>query len=176
MVNTNLYLISRCLEVDIPKFKTTLHQCTSHYNRSFEMFFKMDRPLECLEILIKTIALDELQIESMLFIQFCNNFKLIIISIFIGATNPQSKVKYIMSITQTLGKCVAVLQMLSESNFDESKDKYIVDNDNLDKSDRNIEDDQDSEKKKEKLLKLLEERLQHILKCMIKLAMAKQSK
>lgn len=81
-----------------------------------------------------------------------------------------------MSITQTLGKCVAVLQMLMESNFDESKDKYIVDNDNLDKNDRTIEDDQDSEKKKEKLLKLLEERLQHILKCMIKLAMAKSSK
>lgn len=81
-----------------------------------------------------------------------------------------------MSITQTLGKCVGVLQMLLENNFDESKDKYIVDNDNIDKSDRSVEDDLDSEKKKEKLLKLLEERLQHILKCMIKLAMAKPSK
>lgn len=59
-----LYLFVRCLEVDVPKFKTTLHQCTSHYNRAFEMFFKMDRPLECLEILIKTIALDELQMDS----------------------------------------------------------------------------------------------------------------
>lgn len=75
-------MFDRCLEVGVPKFKTTLHQCTSHYNRAFEMFFKMDHPLECLEILIKTIALDELQIESMLFSQFHNNFKLILTSLF----------------------------------------------------------------------------------------------
>ncbi|KAL4111775.1 hypothetical protein QTP88_015664 [Uroleucon formosanum] len=147
----------RCLEVDIPKFKSTLHQCTSHYNRAYEMFYKMDRPLECLEILIKNIALDELQIDS--------------------ATNSQSKVKFIMSITQTLGKCISILKMLSENSIDECKEKYSDDhNDSLDKTDRNGDDDQDSEMKKKKLLKLLEERLQHILKSMIKLAMAKTSK
>jgi len=63
--------------MDGPKFKITLHQCTSHYNRAFEMFLKMDRPLECLEILIKNIALDELQIDSMLNVQFPNNLKLL---------------------------------------------------------------------------------------------------
>lgn len=81
-----------------------------------------------------------------------------------------------MSILQTLGKCVDVLKMLLQSNFDERIDGCLFDSDELDKTDRNLEDHQDSEKKKEKLLKLLEERLQHILKCMIKLAMAKQSK
>lgn len=78
-----------------------------------------------------------------------------------------------MSIIQTLGKCVAVLQMLLENNSDECEGNYSIDNDYLDKNDRS-EDDQI--KKKLKLLKLLEERLQHILKCMIKLAMAKSSK
>lgn len=78
-----------------------------------------------------------------------------------------------MSIAQTLGKCIAVLQMLSENNLDEHEDKYSIDNDCLDKTERN-EDDQ--VKKKQKLLTLFEERLQHILKCMIKLAMAKTSK
>lgn len=82
-----------------------------------------------------------------------------------------------MSIAQTLGKCVAVLQMLSENNSDDRKDKYSVDNDSFDKAERSgVEDDQDSENKKRKLLSLLEERLQHILKCMIKLSMAKGSK
>lgn len=78
-----------------------------------------------------------------------------------------------MSIVQTLGKCVAVLQMLLENNSDECEDKYSIDNDCLDKTERN-EDEQ--AKKKQKLLNLLEERLQHILKCMIKLAMSKTSK
>jgi len=64
-ITTSSYFFIRCLDVDIPKFKSTLHQCTSHYNRAYEMFYKMDRPLECLEILIKNIALDELQIDSM---------------------------------------------------------------------------------------------------------------
>ncbi|VVC32394.1 Hypothetical protein CINCED_3A025206 [Cinara cedri] len=147
----------RCSEVDVPKFKTTLHQCMSHYNRAFEMFFKMDRPLECLEILIKTIALDELQIDS--------------------ATNSQSKVKFIISITQTLGKCVNVLKMLSENNSEDEKNKYLIDSNTPDKIEQTgSEDDQDGEYKKKKLLNLLEERLQHILKCMIKLAMAKISK
>lgn len=68
-----LNLFFRCLDIDIPKFKTTLHQCMSHYNRAFEMFFKMERPLECLEILIKTIALDELQIDSMQCARFYYN-------------------------------------------------------------------------------------------------------
>lgn len=82
-----------------------------------------------------------------------------------------------MSITQTLGKCISILKMLSENSIDECKEKYSDDhNDSLDKTDRNGDDDQDSEMKKKKLLKLLEERLQHILKSMIKLAMAKTSK
>lgn len=82
-----------------------------------------------------------------------------------------------MSITQTLGKCISILKMLGENSIDECKEKYSDDhNDSLEKTDRSCEDDQDSEKKKKKLLKLLEERLQHILKSMIKLAMAKTSK
>lgn len=81
-----------------------------------------------------------------------------------------------MSIVETLGKCVGVLKMLSESTFDICKEKYSVDNDGIDKTERCSEDNLDSEKKKQKLLTLLEERLQHILKCMIKLAMAKMSK
>lgn len=76
-----------------------------------------------------------------------------------------------------MGKCVAVLQMLSENNSNECKNKYLIDNDSFDKTERNgIEDDQDGENKKRKLLSLLEERLQHILKCMIKLSMTKGSK
>lgn len=67
--------------------------------------------------------------------------------------------------------------MLAENSIDECQEKYSDDhNDSLDKTDRNGEDDQDTEIKKKKLLKLLEERLQHILKSMIKLAMAKTSK
>lgn len=81
-----------------------------------------------------------------------------------------------MSIAQTLGKCVSVLKMLSDSNTEECGEMYSVDNDGLGKTDKTSDDDQDSEKKKQKLLTLLEERLQHILKCMIKLAMAKTSK
>lgn len=83
-----------------------------------------------------------------------------------------------MSIVETLGKCVEVLKMLfSESNnSDISNEKCPVENENLDRSEQNSEDEQDSEKKKQKLLTLLEERLQHILKCMIKLAIAKMSK
>jgi len=81
-----------------------------------------------------------------------------------------------MSIVETLGKCVGVLKMLSESDFNICKEKYPVDSDGLDKTERCSEDDLDSEKKKQKLLTLLEERLQQILKCMIKLAMAKMSK
>lgn len=83
-----------------------------------------------------------------------------------------------MSIVQTLEKCVNVLQMFSESsNSEKCSEKYSVDNEDFDKTERNnSEDDQDGEKKKQKLLTLLEERLQHILKCMIKLAIAKTSK
>lgn len=81
-----------------------------------------------------------------------------------------------MSIAQTLGKCVSVLKMLSESNTDECSEIYSIDNDGLGKNDKLGENDQDSEQKKQKLLTLLEERLQHILKCMIKLAMVKTSK
>jgi len=96
---------------------------------------------------------------------------------YLGATNSQSKVKFIMSITQTLGKCTSVLKMLAENSIDECKEKYSdVHNDSLDKADRNGDDDQDSEIKKKKLVKILEEELQHILKSMIKLAMAKTSK
>jgi len=82
-----------------------------------------------------------------------------------------------MSITQTFEKCISILKMLAENSIDECTEKYSDDhNDSLDKTDRNVDDDQDSEMKKKKLLKLLEERLQHILKSMIKLAMAKTSK
>lgn len=80
-----------------------------------------------------------------------------------------------MSIAQTLGKCVPVLKMISDSNIEACSEIYSID-DGLGKSDKTGDDDQDSEKKKQKLLMLLEERLQHILKCMIKLAMAKTSK
>lgn len=96
--------------------------------------------------------------------------------IFLGTTNAQSKVKFIVSIAQTLGKCVAVLKLLLENHYNEYKTNCSNHNDSLEKSERNSEDDQDSEKKKQKLLMLLEERLQHILKCMIKLAIAKTSK
>lgn len=81
-----------------------------------------------------------------------------------------------MSIIQTLGKCIGVLQMLSESNSESCKEKNVVNNESLEKTERGGEDDQDHEKKKQKLLKLLEERLQYILKCIIKLAMVKTSK
>jgi hypothetical protein len=81
-----------------------------------------------------------------------------------------------MSITQTLGKCSDVLKMLMENNFEETKDKSSLDNECLDKTERSGEEDEDSIKKKKKLLALLEERLQFILKCMIKLALAKTSK
>jgi hypothetical protein len=57
-------LFSRYMNVDMPMFETTLNQCTSHYKQSFEIFFKTKRPLECLEVLMKDIAVDELQIES----------------------------------------------------------------------------------------------------------------
>jgi len=85
-----------------------------------------------------------------------------------------------MSIAQTLGKCADVLQMLSESSNSSKRcaEKYSVDNEGFDKTERSSgeDDDQDGEKKKQKLLTLLEERLQHNLKCMIKLAIAKTSK
>lgn len=85
--------------------------------------------------------------------------------------------KFIISITQTLGKCSSVLKMLAENIVDEGKENCSDDqNDSLDKTERSGEEDQDSENKKRKLLKLLEERLQHILKSMIKLGMAKTSK
>ncbi|XP_050543387.1 erythroid differentiation-related factor 1 isoform X2 [Daktulosphaira vitifoliae] len=145
----------RCLEVDATKFKTTLHQCTSHYNKAFDMFIKMDRPLECLEILIKTIALDELQMDN--------------------ATNTSTKVKFIVSISQTLGKCCFVLNMLLE-NYDEQKDFKPINTDDICKNKENIDDDKDTKLKTKKLLTLLEERLQHILKNMIRLAMGKVSK
>jgi len=65
--------------------------------------------------------------------------------------------------------------MLLESNSHEHKENCMV-NDSFDKTEQSSEEDQDCEKKKKKLLSLLEERLQHILKCMIKLAMVKTSK
>uniref|UniRef100_A0A2S2PJZ7 Erythroid differentiation-related factor 1 n=1 Tax=Schizaphis graminum TaxID=13262 RepID=A0A2S2PJZ7_SCHGA len=58
------YCRLRNMDVDMPMFKTTINQCKSHYNQSFEIFFKMKRPLECIEVLMKDIAVDELQIES----------------------------------------------------------------------------------------------------------------
>lgn len=75
-----------------------------------------------------------------------------------------------------MGKCVDILIMLSENNSENDKEKYSIDNNSPSKIDQTGVDDQDGEYKKKKLLKLLEERLQHILKCMIKLAMAKISK
>lgn len=105
-----------------------------------------------------------------------NKTILTILFSFVGATNFQSKVKFFISIIQTLGKCVNVLKMLSENNFENEKGKYTIDNNSLGKIDQTGVDDQDSEYKKKKLLNLLEERLQFILKCMIKLAMAKISK
>ncbi|XP_050421584.1 erythroid differentiation-related factor 1 [Adelges cooleyi] len=145
----------RCLEVDDTKFKTTLHQCTSHYNKAFDMFLKMERPLECLEILIKNIALDELQMDSV--------------------TNSSAKVKFIVSIAQTLVKCVVVLKMLFENSSEEQKETVLVNSDDLYKTEQQ-DDDKDGKLKTKKLLVLLEERLQHTLKKMIKLAMAKISK
>lgn len=100
---------------------------------------------------------------------------IILLLLFIGATNSQSKVKFIISITQTLGKCVNVLKMLSDNNSE--NEKFLIDSNSRDKIEQNgSEDDQDGEYKRKKLLRLLEERLQHILKCMIKLAMSKISK
>jgi len=70
--------------------------------------------------------------------------------------------------------------MLSESSnsSEECTEKYSADNEDFDKTERSGGEgnDQDGEKKKQKLLTLLEERLQHNLKCMIKLAIAKTSK
>jgi len=67
--------------------------------------------------------------------------------------------------------------LLESSNSEEYSNEYTVDNEGFNKTEQSGgEDDQDGEKKKQKLLTLLEERLQHILKCMIKLAIAKTSK
>lgn len=169
-------MFSRCLKVDVLKFKTTLKQCTSHYNRAFEILFKNNQPLVCLNILIKTIALDELQLDSSVLdlLIISNNLNFFY---YLGATNAQSKMKFVMSIVETLGKCIEILKMLlSESNdSDISKEKYQLDY--YDITEQNSDDKLDSKKKKQNIvLTQLEEQLQRILKCLIKLASAKVSK
>jgi hypothetical protein len=74
----------------------------------------------------------------------------------LGAKHPQFKVKFISSICQKLVEnCMCVLQMVLEGKLDDCKDN------------------QDSEQKKLHLLKLFEDRLLQILKCMIKLSITK---
>lgn len=74
----------------------------------------------------------------------------------LGAKHPWFKVKFISSICQKLAEnCMCVLQMLLESKLDDCKDN------------------QDPEQKKLHLLKLFEDRLLQILKCMIKLSITK---
>lgn len=84
--------------------------------------------------------------------------------------------KFIMSIIHTLRKCVSVLKMFLENHTEVYSRLYLVDNDGLGIADITGESNQNNEIKKQKLLTLLEGRLQHILKYMIKLAMANTSK
>lgn len=63
-----------------------------------------------------------------------------------------------------------------KSDSEKCSEIYSIDNDGLEITVKTSEDDQNGENKKQNLLKLLEERLQYILKYMIKLAMAKTSK
>lgn len=176
IILTRTCLFTRQLKVDDPKFKTALHQCTSHYNQAFKMFFKINRPLECLDILIKTITLDEDQMNSKYVFEL-----LIILSNFnyyyhLGTTNAKSKIKFTISIVNTLRECVPILEMLSKSSTEEYSEIYSNDNDGLENTVQIGQYREGDENVKETILSLLEEKLQDILKCMIKQAMVKTSK
>lgn len=60
-----LCLFTRCLEMNTTKFRSTLNQCTAHYNHAFEMFLSMNRLFDCLEVIIEILILDLYLVESM---------------------------------------------------------------------------------------------------------------
>jgi hypothetical protein len=48
-----------------PKIDSVLLQIKSYYNTSFETFFKLNFPLDCLEVLLEMIKLDMCFIDGM---------------------------------------------------------------------------------------------------------------
>ncbi|XP_026805826.1 erythroid differentiation-related factor 1-like [Rhopalosiphum maidis] len=144
-------LSSDRLEKYITKKSSELHpvflQIMSYCNIAFEMYFKIKRPLESFEVLIKMITLDMRYIDRM--IDLWN-------------------LKNVESIIRTLGKCIAVFQM-----FSENKDtiKYLHSTDQPEEL--AIEDDLHFEMRKLHFFLILEENVLKLLKCMIHLAFNK---
>lgn len=88
---------------------------------------------------------------------FLNNFS----NYYLGTAS--SKIKSIVSTIDTLKKCVPVLSNLLKNNSNRDFNEIIIDEHNF-------------SNKEEELLIILEDKLQLILKVIIKQAMVKQSK
>ncbi|KAL5244029.1 hypothetical protein ACI65C_011439 [Semiaphis heraclei] len=139
--------LGQCITKKSPEEHPVFIQIKSYCNISFEIFFKIQRPLEAFEVLIKMITLDINLIDGT-----------------IGLLN----LKYVRSIIETLKKCVAVFQMFSE-NKDIMKYSYCTDQ----TQELTIEDDLHFEMRKLHFLLILEENVLKLLKCMIQLALNK---
>ncbi|XP_008180397.2 uncharacterized protein LOC103308570 [Acyrthosiphon pisum] len=141
--------LEQCFTEESPELHPVFVQIKSYCNISFEIFFKIERPLESFEVLIKMITLDIHLIDRT-----------------IGPGN----LKYVKSIIETLEKCVAVFQMFSE-NKDTMKYSYSADQ----TEELTIEDGLHFEMRKLHFLLILEENVLKLLKCMIHLALDKSS-
>eukprot|EP00102_Acyrthosiphon_pisum_P019007 XP_016656217.1 PREDICTED: uncharacterized protein LOC100569960 [Acyrthosiphon pisum] len=123
-----------------------LHKTKVYYDKSFELFYEIKRPLESLEVLGKMIILDMRFIDGI-----CHD-------------------QHVKSILKTLGKCDAVFLM-----FLENKDtmRYSPCTDQIEEL--VIKGELNFEMKKLHFSKMLKENVCKLLKCMIKMAMTKTS-
>ncbi|KAE9532539.1 hypothetical protein AGLY_009620 [Aphis glycines] len=130
-----------------PEVRPVFTQIISYCNVAFEIYFKLRRPLESFEVLIKMIILDMRFIDGMPSLR---------------------NIKHVISIIRTLRKCDIVFQMFSENK---NTIKYSQSIGKLEEL--AIKDDLHFEMRKLHFFLILEENVLKLLKYMIQLALYK---